>query len=391
MDAGQLSYVKFGRSRRIPRRALVTSAADNLHVRTESVVGFCLSGWRVPAWLPCDTDGTIQTRPDGPVVLNIKEVKMNGNKQHQKPRTARTISRYEDLDRYVRAFVDGSLGLLVIVGGAGLQKSETVRHAAGPGVCILDGKVTAFELYRELWRHRNAAIVIDDVDELYADRQAVRLLKGLCQTNPVKTVSWHSAARALDGEGIPREFQTTSRVLIIANSWRTLNADVEALEDRGHVVFFEPSPPEVHIRVATWFWDQEIFDFVAENLDRIQSPSMRDYQLAWESKVSGLPWRAMLVNRWLADMPAWRRLVAELKADPSFATEKARAEAFQERCGGSRATYFNQAKKLRRTKRRRRVPAPSIVLQNASPGADAGAPRRRNLARSVQVTAYHCD
>jgi len=34
MDTGRLSYVKLGRARRIPRRALVALAADNLHVRT---------------------------------------------------------------------------------------------------------------------------------------------------------------------------------------------------------------------------------------------------------------------------------------------------------------------------------------------------------------------
>jgi len=306
---------------------------------------------------------------------------MKVKSQGQTPTTALKITRYEELDRYVRAFVDGLLGLLVIVSGPGLQKSQTVRRAAGQGVRFLDGKLSAFDLYREIWRHRDALLVIDDVDELFADRQAVRLLKGLCQTDPVKTVAWHSGARALDEEGIPREFDTTSRVLIIANRWRTLDANVAALEDRAHIAVFEPSPLEVHARTAAWFWDQEVFDFIAENLDRIQSPSMRDYSRAWESKVGGLNWRADLVNRWLADLPERRRLVAQLKADPSFATENARAAAFEEQCGGSRATYFNHAKKLRNTKRRGRVLTPRFMLQNAPPGANAEAPRRRNLAR----------
>ncbi len=38
--------------------------------------------------------------------------------------------------------------------------------------------------------------------------------------------------------GIPREFTTRSRVVIMSNEWKTLNKNVAALHDRGHVVFF---------------------------------------------------------------------------------------------------------------------------------------------------------
>ena len=60
-------------------------------------------------------------------------------------------------------------------------------------------------------------VAIDDVDALYADRSGVRLLKCLCQTEEEKTVAWHSDAKSLERQGIPREFVTRSRVAIIAN------------------------------------------------------------------------------------------------------------------------------------------------------------------------------
>ena len=66
-----------------------------------------------------------------------------------------------------------------------------------------------------------AFVVIDDVDALYADRSGVRLLKCLCQTEEEKAVAWHSDARSLERQGIPREFTTKSRVVIIANDWKT--------------------------------------------------------------------------------------------------------------------------------------------------------------------------
>ena len=86
----------------------------------------------------------------------------------------------------------------------------------------------------------------------------------------------------------PQRFTTTSRVALIGNDWKTLNADVAALEDRGHVLFFEPTALEVHCQAAGWFWDQEIFDFVAARLHLIDRHSLRTYRQAWELKQSGL-------------------------------------------------------------------------------------------------------
>ena len=131
-------------------------------------------------------------------------------------------------------------------------------------------------------------MVIDDVDSLYADRAAVRLLKALCQTDGRKTLAWESDAPALRREGIPRRFSTSSRVLIIANDWRTLDVNVTALEDRGHLLSFTPTPLEVHRHTAGWFWDQEVFDWIGANLHHIGRPSMRLYHAAWEQKQAGL-------------------------------------------------------------------------------------------------------
>jgi hypothetical protein len=39
-------------------------------------------------------------------------------------------------------------------------------------------------------------------------------------------------------------------------------------------------------------------------------------------------------------------MVAQLRADPTFKPEAERVKAFRESGGGSRATYFNYAKKL---------------------------------------------
>lgn len=256
------------------------------------------------------------------------------------------VDTYAELDRFVESFARGHFNLLILVGGPGLQKSQNFRRALGPRVCWIEGNATPFGMYCQLWEHRDEPVVIDDVDSLYAVPSGVRLLKCLCQTDAVKTVAWHSHSAALDRLEIPREFTTTSRVAIIGNEWKTLNDNVAAVEDRGHLLLFEPPAHEVHERVKTWFDDQEILAFVEEHQHLLGRPSMRHYHKAQEFKQAGMDWRTMLLQRWQLLGPAL--LVARLQSDPSFRTEKDRVKAFVERGGGCRATYFNHSKVLRR-------------------------------------------
>ena len=133
---------------------------------------------------------------------------------------AQVVTTYAKLRSYLRAFADGHLGLVILVGERGLAKSRTVRSLLSElrrDSCWIEGNATPFGMFEKLFRHRDQFVVIDDVDSLYADRSGVRLLKCLCQTEEEKTVAWHSDAKSLERRGIPREFTTTSRVIIISN------------------------------------------------------------------------------------------------------------------------------------------------------------------------------
>jgi len=44
----------------------------------------------------------------------------------------------------------------------------------------------------------------------------------------------------LSKEGIPTEFTTKTRLILIANVWKTLNKNVGTLQDRGIVLNFKP-------------------------------------------------------------------------------------------------------------------------------------------------------
>jgi hypothetical protein len=206
-------------------------------------------------------------------------------------------------------------------------------------------------------------VVLDDLDGLYASRDGIRLLKCLTQTEPAKSVSWYTDAATLAREQIPQQFQTTSRVAIIANEWQTLNRNVAALEDRGHVVMFEPSPLEVHLRTADWFWDQEVFDFLGERLHLVREPSMRHYVAAGELKQAGMDWKSLVLSRCLSGAAL---LVAQLKANPDYTSEADRVRAFIAKGGGSRSTYFNLCKNLPPP-----TNIPHIRLKNRPPASRA--------------------
>ena len=279
------------------------------------------------------------------------------------PAHAVRVPSYAELEQYVRAFAAGHLNLLMIFGPPGVGKSRCVRQALGSQVCWISGQATPLGIYLQAYEHRHQPLVLDDVDGLYADRSGIRLLKSMAQTEKTKTLAWHTATGVLHREGVPRRFTTTSRVALVGNDWKTLNADVAALEDRGHVLIFEPTALEVHRHAASWFWDAEIFDFVADHLHLIAQHSLRTYGHAWELKQAELDWQQAVLCRYLTGTAL---LVARLKANPSFAREAERVRAFIQSGAGCRATYFQHAKKLRSG-----AAPPKIPLSHTAPPTEA--------------------
>src|SRR5262249_38426799 len=135
------------------------------------------------------------------------------------------------------------------------------------------------------------------------------------------------------------------------------------LEDRGHLLLFEPTVLEIHRQAGAWFWDQEIFDFVARHLHLMRQHSLRIYYQAWELKRAGLDWQQAVLCRHLTG-PAL--VVARLKAARRFASEAARVRAFVQSGAGCRASYFRHAKGLQPA-----AAPPKIDLVQTTPSANA--------------------
>ncbi|HWB10524.1 MAG TPA: hypothetical protein VG826_14945 [Pirellulales bacterium] len=267
------------------------------------------------------------------------------------------------LDEHVQAFVVGRIQRLTLIGDDGIAKSRSVRAALGGKGCWIEGNVTPFAMYVKLYHHRDQLVVIDDIDGLYATSSSIlRLLKCLCQDTEEKTIAWHRDARKLKRLGIPGEFTTRSRVVIIANNWSKINQAVVALQDHGHVLVFQPGAAEVHRQAGTWFNDPEIYDWFAANLHRVNRPSLRHYVRASELKAAGEDWTVVL-----ADEPEEMllQLIVDLLVNLVCGSTTERLLAFVQLGRGVLAIFFTHCRRLgghMRSVWARKAPPPAEML-----------------------------
>jgi hypothetical protein len=306
------------------------------------------------------------------------------------PRDAIQVDTYRELHHYLAKFADGEFGLVLLLGRPGTAKTESVKQIVGYDVeeqgrtgptrrvFYVEGHAQPFGFYCGLWEYRDCLVVIDDPDQLYANPGHVRILKPLCSTRPVKRITWYSKAAMAD-DGPPPSFVTSSKVILIANEWRTLNANVRALEDRAIIIHFAPGNNEVHRQVATWFDDQEVFDFMADHLANIPELSMRHYEKGRMLRRAGVPdWRTRLLQIILPDKRV--AVVAALQTDPAFRSDKERIERFIRQTGLSRPTYYRIKQGLPASC----TPVPVIALSSRAVSSGGSTAARTHTPQSKE-------
>ncbi len=267
------------------------------------------------------------------------------------------MTNYAQLELYLAKFATGELGLVLLLGRHGTGKSESVKRvlsvpdpanmATGNTAVTplyVEGHMQPFGLYRQLWDCRNQPVVLDDLDRLYADPDCVRLLKPLCNTVKNKRLQWLTNLTMNEGV-VPSSFATTSSVILIANEWKSLNPNVQALEDRAIILHFNPPNAEVHRRVGEWFNDPEVYGFMGQIMPVAPTVSMRHYCKGSQLRRAGLDdWRTSLLQMVVPDTSD--ACVIAVQHDPRLRSEQERIEHFMASTKGSRATYFRIKSRL---------------------------------------------
>lgn len=270
-----------------------------------------------------------------------------------------TLTTFDELTKYVDAFMrPRGLRLLFLIGDPGGSKSRIIkdRLKQAEHVYIKAGRLTAFQLYKLLYRHRNKTIILDDVEDALKREDTRRLLMMVCETDDqARKIGWLGTESQLvvrKGKKlvrIPQEFKTSSRVCIVCNNWDILSGKFGPLLDRGVVFFFDPSNVEIHSYVGGWFGEEDIYQFIGGHLKDIGLHSIRYYVNAAEMKRQGLDWKAALLESWTNEARsrnAAEEAIKKIVADPQYQTEEERVAAFECETGLKRRSYFYYKKKL---------------------------------------------
>ncbi len=293
---------------------------------------------------------------------------------HAEPLTG--MDAYERLRFFATQFAHGRYNCIILVGPPGRLKSSIIERTVKGKAHIISGNATPYGVFTELQEHANELIVIDDADCLYGEAMGQRLLKTVTNPKSPKRVYWPSAQPKRDG--LLKVFETTSKVCIIDNAWNTQNEHIEALEDRSRLFLFDPPPAAVHEQMGQedWFCEEEIYDFIGENLFFIKEEgtgkglSVRVYVKALEAMEAGEDWREFILSQYVKgpDLP-----LLVIESDPYFfgkpVEEKVRA--WMTRTGLGRSTYFDHKRQL--------------LLRLAAANADAPILGRLTLDRHGQA------
>jgi len=214
----------------------------------------------------------------------------------------------EELAKYVRGVKDGVITSLVIVERGGTGKSSLVRDIlpedAEDGAAWKSGRITPVKFYLHLYENCDRTIVLDDAPDIARNLTLAGLLRQLCETRPVRTVSWDTQNRAFEQNDVPTSFATTSRFVMITNRWMDGHEEVEALETRCKIVRYEPTVEVLHEQarclhgIAT-----QVADYVGAAIKegRVHRINLRDYILATQDLRIGSDWRGFLERQFFPD------------------------------------------------------------------------------------------
>lgn len=258
------------------------------------------------------------------------------------PENAAIVRTYDEFFHEVDAFGHGERNLLIVVGPAGTAKSTAVKRRL-KDARVIEGGATPYRLYWELYENRDQTIVLDDADKVFQDKKGVFLLKLLTQTEKVKTLQWNSNTAEIRSGELEAEFKTTSRTLIVANSWPEGDPDIAAIESRGHLLYFAPSFREMHRYAKEFVADQEIYKFVGTNLPYFECLDLRSYYKAGEVKATGVRtgdadgWKEYVRQQM---MPMVKRIALNLMLDETFASDNQRAKEFARLTWAAPRTYY---------------------------------------------------
>lgn len=156
------------------------------------------------------------------------EDELEDEEEVEKPVDAGLIKkRFQMLEKLGEGVVAGNIRSLIASGSAGVGKTFTLERqleqAEKTGKIksydATKGTISAIGLYETLYKNskKGQVTLLDDVDKVFYDEEALNILKAALDTSAVRTISWSKASRYLGDQDIPNRFQYEGQIIFITN------------------------------------------------------------------------------------------------------------------------------------------------------------------------------
>ena len=130
--------------------------------------------------------------------------------------------RFDILSMLTKGATAKNIRALVVSGAPGVGKTYTVEQSLEQSNVpheIVRGSLSAINLYMLAYQFRKPGnvIVLDDADSIFADEDALNILKALCDTSQTRKVSYMKEAIQLREADIPKSFEFNGAMIFISN------------------------------------------------------------------------------------------------------------------------------------------------------------------------------
>lgn len=134
--------------------------------------------------------------------------------------------RFCVMNRLTSGVLAGHIRSVIIAGAPGVGKSyelemklEAAEKKGAIDFTRMSGTVSGIGLYKTLYnyRHKKNVVVLDDIDAIFGDQDALNVLKAGLDTSKKRTITWMTESRALKDDDIPTSFEFEGSIVFITN------------------------------------------------------------------------------------------------------------------------------------------------------------------------------
>lgn len=140
---------------------------------------------------------------------------------------AEISDRFEVMSILTQGVIDGTIKGVITAGAAGIGKTYNIKKMLKRALrdekiskfSMMTGSCSAIGLFLQLYTHQNAGnvLVLDDIDSIFDDQEALNILKGALDTTGEREITWMKDSKFLENEGAERSFMFNGSVIFITN------------------------------------------------------------------------------------------------------------------------------------------------------------------------------